>query len=545
MKSDDLKLDELIDFSEGWLSLKGRRLIIMDMRALLQLRKDLTDFLGTEQTRRILSRLGYFWGQADAAAMKRIFSWDNTTEWLRAGPKLLTIQGLTKAMIKSMSLDEKSKKITMEMIWNNSYEADHYDIESGASNICVCWMLAAYSSGYASFCLGTEVYFIEEKCRGKGDRICKASGKDRKSWGDAINPFLPYFQSDDIHGKIISLTKKLKRKQSQLERQRKKIASVYPKINKDFANVRSRSFHQVLDLSTKVAHFDSTVLITGESGVGKEVLARYIHTHSHRSKGPFIAINCGALPDTLLESELFGHTKGAFTGANKDRIGLFEEARKGTIFLDEIGDISPAMQIKILRVLQEREILRLGENKPRKIDVRIIAATNKDLAKEIEQETFREDLYYRLAVVEIHIPPLRERREDILPLARYFVKQFSRKLRIPRLKLDPATLDVLQEYTWPGNIRQLENAIERASVVSRDGILLPENLPASIHRSLSIASQLFPVNLSLEKAMEQHIANVLHHTEGNRTKAARILGISSATLWRKTKQMESKKGDRL
>jgi transcriptional regulator with PAS, ATPase and Fis domain len=293
-----------------------------------------------------------------------------------------------------------------------------------------------------------------------------------------------------------------------------------------------------MDLAHKVAHFDSTILITGESGVGKEVLARYIHSLSHRVEGPFLAINCGALPDTLLESELFGHTRGAFTGAVQERTGLFEEARKGAIFLDEIGDISPAMQIKLLRVLQEREILRLGENKPRKIDVRIIAATNKNLQKEIADNKFREDLYYRLAVVEIFIPPLRERKEDILPLARYFTKNLGRKLKIPHLRLDASSLDILQEYSWPGNIRQLENALERASIVCRNGVILPENLPANISRHAESTRGFYSLDLSLEQVEKQHIKNILSHTQGNRTKASMILGISSATLWRKMKDID-------
>jgi transcriptional regulator with PAS, ATPase and Fis domain len=239
-----------------------------------------------------------------------------------------------------------------------------------------------------------------------------------------------------------------------------------------------------------------------------------------------------------LESELFGHTRGAFTGAVQERTGLFEEARKGAIFLDEIGDISPAMQIKLLRVLQEREILRLGENKPRKIDVRIIAATNKNLQKEIADNKFREDLYYRLAVVEIFIPPLRERKEDILPLARYFTKNLGRKLKIPHLRLDASSLDILQEYSWPGNIRQLENALERASIVCRNGVILPENLPANISRHAESTRGFYSLDLSLEQVEKQHIKNILSHTQGNRTKASMILGISSATLWRKMKDID-------
>ena len=538
MKSEDLIIEDVIDFSSGHVSLKGRRLILQDMRAFSQLRKDLADSVGKEHTRRILTRFGYFWGHADAAAMKRIFSWDNKEEWLRAGAKIKTIQGISRSVIKSLHFTPEGDEFNMEVLWHNSFEAEQHLAEFGPADYPVCWILVSYASGYTSFCMEREIYFIEEKCRAAGDRVCKAVGKTREEWGSRIRPYLKYYQAEDIHGKIMKLTRRLERQQRELRRQRREMLLVDPAVSGDFVGVRSRSFRRVVDLAAKVSRFNTTVLITGESGVGKEVLARYIHKQSPRAKKPFLAINCGALPDTLLESELFGHTKGAFTGAAKDRIGIFEEAKGGTVFLDEIGDVSPAMQIKLLRVLQEREILRLGENTPRKIDVRVISATNRDLAKEIEEENFREDLYYRVAVVEVNIPPLRERKEDILPLARYFVKRFSRKLKIPNLKLDPSTLDVLQEYSWPGNIRELENAIERGAVVCQNGQILPENLPSGIYRAPAQAGTFYSPDMSLEEVENTHIKNVLEHADGNKTKAAKILDISSATLWRKIKRLE-------
>ncbi len=538
MKSEDLRLEELIDFSEGWLSLKGRRLIIQDVRAFSQLRKDLKDSVGKVRTRRILTRFGYMWGQADAAAMKRIFKWDSMEEWIKAGAHVQSLQGLCRTMVKSLTLTNDLDQFEMEVLWHNSFEADVHLTEMGLADYPVCWMLVGYASGYSSFCLAREVFFIEEKCRGQGDRICRAVGRTRKAWGERLEPYVTFFEAEDINAKIVQLSEEIKRQQKELDIQRRRNALADPGGKKQFVGVRSKSFQQVIALAAKVAHFDSTVLVMGESGTGKEVLARYIHQQSHRARGPFLAINCGALPDTLLESELFGHTRGAFTGAAGDRIGLFEEAKGGTVFLDEVGDVSPAMQIKLLRVLQEREILRLGENRPRKVDVRVIAATNKNLPKEIEEERFREDLFYRLAVVEIHIPPLRERKEDILPLARYFVKEFEKKLKILNLRLDPSTLDLLAQWSWPGNIRELENAIERAAVVCHEGLILPENLPVGIYRAVSTGRGLFPVDMPLAQVEQEHIRQVLHHTEGNRTKAAAILGISGATLWRKMKEME-------
>ena len=253
-----------------------------------------------------------------------------------------------------------------------------------------------------------------------------------------------------------------------------------------------------------------------------------------------MAVNCGALPETHLDSELFGHKAGSFTGAVRDRAGLFEEATGGTIFLDEIGDISPATQLKILRVLQEKGILRVGENLPREIDVRVIAATNKDLDVAVKEGSFREDLLYRLRVIEIKMPSLSERPEDILPLARFLIERIAKRLGIGSLRLDAACAECLNTYNWPGNVRELENALERAAVISPEGIILPEHLP--VHVVCPTEPQLKAISdtgASLRQIEMEHINRVLEFTEGNRTRAARILGISQATLWRKLKDQNS------
>jgi transcriptional regulator with PAS, ATPase and Fis domain len=362
-------------------------------------------------------------------------------------------------------------------------------------------------------------------------------GKDLASWGDEVQPYLPFFEADDIHGKIMRLTHELRKKTLALERQGRRLSALEPKSTMPFVEVHSASFRRVLEVTERVARYDSPVLVTGESGVGKELLARYIHRLSARSKRRFLAVNCGALPETLLESELFGHKAGAFTGAVKDRGGLFEEATKGTLFLDEIGDISPAMQVKLLRVLQEQEIMRVGESKPRTIDVRIVAATNRDLAAAILAGKFREDLYYRLAVIEIEIPPLRERREDILPLARHFLQRLTKKLGRAKRTLDARCVDLLQEYAWPGNVRELENAIERAAVLSKDGRIVPELLPrAVLHSPTCEPDVAHSTTATLAEVERNHIRLIMKTTRGNRTQAAKILGISPTTLWRKLKQ---------
>jgi len=330
------------------------------------------------------------------------------------------------------------------------------------------------------------------------------------------------------------LTKELKEKMKEITRQRRRIASLEKAVAVMPVEVHSSVYRQLLELATRVARYDSSVIITGESGSGKEVLARHMHRVSPRAQGPFLAVNCGALPETLLESELFGHKAGAFTGASGDRLGLFEEANGGTVFLDEVGDVSPAMQSKLLRVLQEREIVRVGENRPRKVDMRVIAATHQNLQQAVIQGRFREDLYYRLGVIEMQVPPLRERREDIPSLARHLVEKTAVRLGMARLRLDSTTLDCLCAYAWPGNVRELENVLERAAVLCKDSVIRPEDLPTGLAQS---AGQLSGSGRSLREVEHRHIQTVLSSVSGNRSKAARILGISPATLWRRLKSL--------
>ncbi len=536
MRAADLNLEELVTFEEGKLSLHGRRLVLHDVHAFAQFRKDLVDSLGVDAARTMLTRFGYYWGHADAAAMKRIFKWDSTLEWLKAGPRIHSLQGVAKCRIRKLELDEHVGRLQMEVVWHNSEEAQEHLRVFGKSETPSCWILTGYASGYASFCLDRDIYFKEEQCLATGKRACVALGKDRESWGEEIEDQLKYFAADGVHGKIIKLSEELKRKTRELQRQKRRMR-LLERNNKPFVvEVRSRTFQKVVELADRVARFDSSVLITGETGVGKEVLARRIHQQSLRAKGPFVAINCGALPETLLESELFGHARGSFTGAIRDRVGLLQEASGGTILLDEIGDVSPATQVKLLRVLQEREITPVGENRSRKIDVRVMAATNKDLAQGIHEGTFREDLYYRLAVVEIEVPPLREREEDILPLVRYFVQRFAKRLKRSDLRLDPTCIDKMLQYPWPGNVRELENAIERATLLSVDGTITPDLLPSAISDSAGNQVQgTSRLQRTLAEVETEHISAVLEAQNGNKAMTAKSLGISETTLWRRLK----------
>jgi DNA-binding NtrC family response regulator len=543
MRADDLRFDELFTFRDGVIDFQGRRLVLHSTDAFAHFRKDLYDMVGARQTRRILTRYAFFWGQADAAAMRRVFSWSNPLELVKAGPRLHAMQGVARWVTKRLDFDETGDKaghFLMDVSWHGSGEAEEHVAHLGKAEHPVCWMLAGYASGFMSFALNRNIYFVEQTCRAQGGRVCTALGKDAASWeGDPGAP-LAYFSSDDIKGKIRTLSDKLRQVTRELEVNTRRLSTLERLEKPPLVEVRSPAFTRVLELATRIAPFDSSVLITGESGVGKEVVARLIHTRSARSKGPFLAINCGALPETLLDSELFGHKAGSFTGAMSDHAGLFESAAGGTLFLDEIGEISHATQVKLLRVLQEREIRRVGETKNRPIDVRVLAATNRDLAAGMANGTFREDLYYRLRVVEVAIPPLRQRREDILPLARFFVERFRTKLKLPALRLSAESIGFLSNYPWPGNVRELENAIEHAAILSRDGQLSPDLFPSAIihgtHRTAGAGRS--AGKRSLSDVEGAHIQDVLQQTGGNRRQAATILGISTATLWRKLKRAE-------
>lgn len=292
---------------------------------------------------------------------------------------------------------------------------------------------------------------------------------------------------------------------------------------------RNSLMRRQLDLALQVADSHLTVLIEGESGTGKELVAQYIHEQSPRNSGPFVRVNCAALAETLLESELFGHARGAFTGAIKDREGRFESAANGTIFLDEIGEVSQAIQVKLLRFLQSREFERVGENITRKVDVRVIAATNRRLSDALQEGAFRDDLYYRLNAVRIVLPSLRERPEDILLLAFHFLKRIAVDKRT--FDLSPETVKLLTAYRWPGNIRELENVMERAALLARDGVVLPAHLPPEL---LMLDEKLTGL-LSLEEIERQHIAKVIR-IANDLDEASRVLNIDPATLWRKRKK---------
>nr|WP_315165118.1 sigma-54 dependent transcriptional regulator [uncultured Flavobacterium sp.] len=346
------------------------------------------------------------------------------------------------------------------------------------------------------------------------------------------NGAFDYIVKGDDNDKIIPLLYKalekvqLQKKVKQLEKR------ISDKYSFDTIIGKSKGLEQVIDLAQKVSKTDSTVLLTGETGTGKEVFAQAIHENSNRTGKSFVALNCSTFSKEILESELFGHKQGAFTGAVKDKKGFIEEANGGTLFLDEIGEMPLELQAKLLRVLETNEYIQIGDTTPKKSNFRLIAATNRNLKTESEAHHFRSDLYFRLNIFEIVIPPLRERIKDIAPLAQYFVKQFSAKTNKQTLSIDPEFLHKLQTYHWPGNIRELKNVIERAVILANDLSLTQDVLPYEIQHQQDNSNKTMSA-FSMQSIEKLHIQKVINYTKGNKAETARLLEIGIATLYRK------------
>lgn len=348
------------------------------------------------------------------------------------------------------------------------------------------------------------------------------------------NGAFDYITKGDDNNKIIPLLYKASEKVALNKRVQKLEKQLGEKHSFDKIFGTSKPIIKAIELARKVAGTDTTVLLTGETGTGKEVFAQAIHQASQRVNHNFVAINCSAFSKDLLENELFGHKAGAFTGASKDQKGLFEEAHNGTIFLDEIGELALDLQAKILRVLETGEFLRVGDSKPIKVNVRIIAATNRNLEKEIEKEHFRSDLFYRLSVFGIHLPSLRERPKDIKLLAEYFTGIFAMKSNRKSLKLTDEYIVALENNSWKGNIRELKNVIERSVILADADVLDLDTLPVELQYSQSNTQQLSA--FSMASAEKLHIQKILNHTDGNKAETARLLEIGVATLYRKMEQ---------
>jgi transcriptional regulator with PAS, ATPase and Fis domain len=431
------------------------------------------------------------------------------------------------------------------LVVEGSYEGEQHLLFMGKSDVEVCWSTCGFLSGYLSRVQGRRIYVLERQCVGKGDAACHLEARSAEEWGPEHAEALRFFEPFPVEEPTLSPAPGLVAPPAEADEAkgaRRRGARGPPASEVDEPQsiiARSGAMRRVVELAQRLAKVDSTVLISGESGTGKERIARLIHERSSRASSPLVAVNCGAITETLLETELFGHARGAFTGAAQDRAGLFEAANRGTLFLDEVGEISPGMQVKLLRVLQEREIRRVGESRTRPVDVRVVAATNRDLSREVAKGTFRQDLYYRLRVVEVAVPPLRERREDVLPLARALLAGAAARMASKVTTLSPGAADQLLSYGWPGNVRELENAMERAVALARGSRVEREDLPEEVRRPAAA-----PVRppaprgsaRALDEVEREHILSVLAANDGNQARTAKQLNIGTATLYRKLKQ---------
>jgi DNA-binding NtrC family response regulator len=541
-----LDLTELLDFhpGQGIIRLHEQRVVVLSAAAMGLLRKELIDTLGLETARRLFLRFGYADGYHDAVSMRDRAQWSNPLEGLRAGIALHRLEGIVRAEIIKIDHDAASGRFEEEVVFHDSYVAEQHVHHYGKGEVPVCWSLTGYTSGYVSACLGQEIYFRERECMAQGATTCSVVGRDAESWGDALAQLRLDFQGAGLGQEVERLREAVHRKVQDLDRRERLVAKRERELNllrervsrlaasKHFI-AGSAAMQEVLENTERVAPLDTTVLVYGESGTGKEFIVRMIHDQSPRATGPFVSINCAALTETLLESELFGHVRGAFTGAVRDKAGLFEVAGNGTIFLDEIGEVAPTIQAKLLRALQEREIRRVGGERTVNVNARVVAATNRDLRAAVAAGTFREDLYFRLGAFVITVPPLRERREDIPALVHDFVRRAATRVKKDVEAVSAEAMTALMNYRWPGNVRELEHAIERAVIVARGSSIRLRELPPEIAQKTR--PSIVDDSLDLQAQERAMIERALEKFRGNRREAAEALKISTVTLWRKMK----------
>ena len=542
-RNEDLR--KLVHFSakDGTIWLAENRMLLLHVMALAGLRKELIDSVGLEHARRVITRMGFASGTRDAELAKKIRGHQDPIDAFMVGPQLHMLEGSVHVSPVSLDMDIPAGRFYGEFLWRNSWEAEAHTKEFGTQKDPVCWMLIGYASGYTTAFMGKFVLFKEVQCTGCNDPHCRIVGKPVDEWPDA-DEYTPYFKTDSIISQLLELRTQVDVLRSSLEDQ----------YRLDNLIGESAAFKKAYSLVAKAAATNVTVLLTGETGVGKERFAHALHDLSPRREGPFVAVNCAALPDDLVESELFGVEKGAFTGAHSSRPGRFERADGGTLFLDEIGELPLLAQAKLLRVLQEGELERLGDDRARKINIRVIAATNVNLEDAVKAGRFRSDLYYRLNVYPINIPALRERTQDIPPLAEAMIKRFCALHNKQVGGLTDKAMQTLKRYTWPGNVRELENMIERGVILAaNNGYIEVDDLfpniqdegaepadaigedgslgPAGQSRSGSTGSDLFfSSTLSLEEVENQLIHDAVVKANGNYAGAARLLGLTRPQL---------------
>ncbi|MFD1623493.1 sigma-54-dependent Fis family transcriptional regulator [Azospirillum griseum] len=450
---------------DGRIWLNDRRMLLIDLASVGHLRRELIDALGIERARALFTRIGYAQGARDADLVRQRWPNEDLASAFATGPRMHMLEGFVKVTTRRFEFDQERGHYLGEFLWHDSAEASEHLAAYGVASDPVCWMQTGYATGYTSRLLGKTVLFRETECRGMGAAQCRCVAKSAEAWGD---------EASDLAALGVEWTAPRPPAEERHPPAPSPPAPASAAAAPGHGPVigLSSSFIAARHLLERVATTRATVLFVGESGVGKELFARSLHDLSPRRNGPFIAVNCAAIPDTLVESELFGVDKGAFTGAVASRPGRFERASGGTLFLDEIASLSLVAQGKLLRVLQQREVERVGGTRNIPVDARVVAATNVDLRDEVKAGRFREDLFFRLNVFPVTLPPLRERRDDIPLLMDHFLAFYSREHgRSPRGFTRRAT-EALLNYRYPGNIREMQNLIERGVVHAPDDGLI-------------------------------------------------------------------------
>lgn len=455
----------------------------------------------------------------------------NEEQAFMAGPQMHGIRGMVKVSANQLIINQKKKQFYADLNWHNSFEADVHLEQFGPSNEPSCWMLLGYACGYSSYATGMTIIYQEMECKTCGHANCRIIGKPLDEWENA-DELIQFMSPEPMEQELIAL-------QAELYELKKSIYTTSKNDYSMFSSVgQSAAYQRVCDLLKKAAGAKVSILLQGETGVGKEAFARGVHELSQRKEYAFVAVNCAAIPPELVESELFGVEKGAFTGAHQSRVGKFERAHGGTIFLDEVIELSPRAQAALLRVLQEGEVERVGDSQTRHIDVRVIAATNEDLEQAVKAGRFRADLYYRLNIFPVQIPPLRERREDLPLLVEHFLKRFEKMYGKQIQGVSEKATDFMQSYAWPGNIRELENLLERAVLLTEDQQLIKlKALFPQMHSEHTVDEQtnvdldkLLTEGFDLEQHEQQLIITAMQKAKHNVSEAARLLGISRAKL---------------
>lgn len=453
----DNDLRRLIHFSAGdgriWLA--GQRMLLVHAAALGSLRRELVSTIGRIATRRVLLRAGFAAGERDATLARQARAHAPLFEMFAVGPQLHMLEGAVQVTPEQFEADLQRRHYYGVYRWDHSWEVATHVRDFGPQSEPVCWMLLGYASGYTSAFFGWPILYKEVACEACGAPHCRIEGRPQHAWSDG-DALAADYAADSLIVRLEDLQQQVETLRSTLET----ADELGPLVG------RSKIFHAAVELLRKAAGTQVTVLLNGETGVGKERFARALHAMSARAAKPFVAVNCAALPSELIESELFGVERGAFTGASASRAGRFERADGGTLLLDEIGDLPPLAQAKLLRVLQTGEVERLGSTALRKVDVRVVAATNVDLAAAAESGRFRRDLLYRLNVYPIRVPPLRERPEDVVPLAEHLLQRFQALHGKRVVGFTDRALDALRRYPWPGNVRELENLVERGVILA-------------------------------------------------------------------------------